>query len=175
MGLALGGTAALGNDKKKLGIMAGLVGVLLVVLVIRFVLPGGEASDSARAGDGVSHGGKSLLDTQPGYLDAIARVARLRSEKSYDAEESRDPMEPLIKERTPRVPQANTTQEIAASTELPRMSLHGIIWDEESPIVIIDGLDLRVGDTIKGARVAEIGYNQVVLTYRSRRHVLTVD
>ena len=174
MAFALSGTAALGGDKKKLGIMAGLVGVLLVVIVVRLVLPGGETSESASAG-GSAGGNESLLDAQPGYLDAIARIARLQSEKSYDAGASRDPMEPLIKERTARAPESRTTTEVPVSTELPRMSLHGIIWDEESPIAIIDGLDLRVGDTIKGARVVEIGYDHVVLTYRSRRHVLAVD
>lgn len=172
----LDGAKSLGADKKKLGLIAGLVGVLLVVLVMRFVFPSGvDTADSARASNGYGRGRPSLLDSQPEYLETIAKIARLQSEKSYEVGDSRDPMEPLIKERTSRPPEPQRTVDVPASNDLPRMSLHGVIWDSDNPIAIIDGLDLRVGDTIKGACVVEIGYDQVVLTYRSRRHVLTVD
>jgi hypothetical protein len=172
MNLALAGTASLTADKKKMAMMGGLLLVLLVVLVMRFVLPGGDATDSAGAGQ---HHDRGLLDSQPSYLETIARIARLQSEKSYQAGDSRDPMQPLVKERKATPSEPRQTEEAPVSNELPRMSLHGVIWDSDSPIAIIDGLDLRVGDTIKGARVVEIGYDSVVLTYKSRRHVLTVE
>lgn len=170
----LAGTATLGENKKKLGMVAGLMVVLLVVLVVRFVMPSGASTDSAGAHGGFGRGRPSLLDSQPAYLETIARIARLQSEKTYDAGDMRDPMQPLIRERN-APPAESRTENVPLSTELPMMSLHGVIWDPENPIAIIDGLDLRVGDTIKGARIVEIGFDQVVLTYRSRRHVLTVE
>ena len=74
---------------------------------------------------------------------------------------------------------ASTKTETKASrpapTTLPNMWLSGIIWDPENPIVMIDGLDLRVGDKIKGAKVVEIRMDSVVLSYASKQFVLTVD
>jgi hypothetical protein len=55
------------------------------------------------------------------------------------------------------------------------MWLSGIIWDPQNPVVMIDGLDLHVGDRIKGARVVEIRSDSVVLSYASKQYVLTVD
>jgi len=175
MASLLAGGTSVTQDKKKIGMVAGLMVVLLVVLVMRFLLPGDSATDSAGAGGGIGTCRPSLLDAHPTYLETIARIARMQSEKSYNAGETRDPMQPLIKERTTQRAEPRVTDEAPLSTELPRMSLHGVIWDPENPIAIIDGLDLRVGDTIKGARIVEIGFDQVVLTYRSRRHVLTVE
>lgn len=175
MASLLAGAASLGENKKKLGMVAGLMVVLLVVLVVRFAMPGGVSTDSAGAHGGFGRGRASLLDSQPAYLETIARIARLQSEKTYDAGDMRDPMQPLIRERNAPPAEPRGTEDVPISTELPMMSLHGVIWDPENPIAIIDGLDLRVGDTIKGARIVEIGFDQVVLTYRSRRHVLTVE
>lgn len=170
MELSLGGAAGLGMDKKKMMVVGGLLAVLMVVIVLRFLGPGADTSESA---DAAAHAG--LLDSKPEYLDAIARIARLRSEKVYDEENLRNPLDPLVKERSARPSEPKKEQEVQVSTDLPRMALHGIIWDPDSPIAIIDGLDLSVGDTIKGARVVEIRFDSVVLTYRSRQHVLTVD
>jgi len=159
-------------DKKKLGIMAGLVVALFVVIAIRILAPGSDMTDSA---DANVRGGSGLLDSRPEYMSSIARIARLRSTKTYTVGEMRDPLTPLVEERSAPPPEPRGEREAPVSTELPWMALHGIIWDPDNPIAIIDGLDLRVGDTIKGARVVEIGYDSVVLTYRSRRHVLTVE
>lgn len=83
-------------------------------------------------------------------------------------------MSPLVREaRAPRTESATpgAGEEVI---ELPLMSLYGIIWDPKTPIAMIDGMDLRVGDRIKGARIIEIGIDRVVLSYRSKRFVLTV-
>ncbi|MEA3409617.1 MAG: general secretion pathway protein GspB, partial [Candidatus Eisenbacteria bacterium] len=61
------------------------------------------------------------------------------------------------------------------ATTLPKMWLSGIIWDPQNPVVMIDGLDLHVGDKIKGARVVEIRIDSVVLSFASKQYVLTVE
>jgi hypothetical protein len=55
------------------------------------------------------------------------------------------------------------------------MTLSGIVWDPESALAMIDGVALHVGDTIKGARIVEIGIDRVALLYKAKRFVLTVD
>ena len=171
MAISLSAALGSGADKKKMMIFGGLFAVLVVVILIKFFSPGFGLSESA--GAATAHTG--LLDSRPEYLEAIARIARLRSEKTYDSDDLRSPLDPLVKERSeiPREPRRE--QEPQVSNDFPKMTLHGIIWDPSNPIAIIDGLDLMVGDTIKGARVVEIRFDSVVLSYRSRRHVLTVE
>ncbi|MCK4408940.1 MAG: hypothetical protein KAW67_02575, partial [Candidatus Eisenbacteria sp.] len=72
-------------------------------------------------------------------------------------------------------PQTEAPARAPAPTTLPNMWLSGIIWDAQSPIAMIDGLDLRVGDQIRGARIVEIRIDSVVLLFASKEYVLTVD
>ncbi len=65
--------------------------------------------------------------------------------------------------------------EQAAPVALPSMSLYGIVWDPANPVALIDGNDVHVGETVKGARVVAITVDSVVLAYRSRQFVLTVE
>jgi hypothetical protein len=171
-----------GAQKKKLLILAGASVALLVVLLIRFVLPVGGGSGSS-ASASVKGGGRpvGVLDSDPKHLSTVAKIARARTQTAYTVGDLRDPMVPLLSGGSAH---ATGSDEGASgdaapvySTEasLPPMSLYGIIWDPENPIVMIDGMDLCVGDRIKGARIVEIGFDRVVLSYRSKDYVLTVE
>jgi hypothetical protein len=167
--------AALGGDKKKT-MLIGLSAVLLVALVIRFVGPGAATDDSAAGGSmGLLGRRVSVLDSDPSHLRTVAKIATARARTIYAGFDLRDPVAPLVTER--RINPGNTGQDrqAPAPITLPAMTLSGIVWDPESALAMIDGIALRVGDTIKGARIVEIGIDRVALLYRSKRFVLTVD
>jgi hypothetical protein len=52
----------------------------------------------------------------------------------------------------------------AAAGQLGGLSLSGILWDATSPIAIINGQMLRVGEEIEGFRVVEIVHDRVSLS-----------
>jgi hypothetical protein len=154
--------------RKKQIAMALLCLVLVAVVVVK-VLPG-KATDSAAAARGPES--LSLLDKDPGLLLSVASIARARARKVYSGIDLRDPMQPLIKIVTRS---ESPAPQAPAPVQLPFMTLHGVIWDPDNPIALIDGLDLRVGDKIKGARIVGIEFDSVSLTYRSKSFELTVD
>ncbi|MBD3368586.1 MAG: hypothetical protein GF405_10530 [Candidatus Eisenbacteria bacterium] len=169
--------SALMADKKKLIMLAGLGLALIVVVVMRFGLLDNLALTGASASEGKA--AMSLLDEDPQHLATVASMARARAPREYTGEEYRDPMQPLV-EANSRQPASSSEsgsepQETVTPDRLPRMSLYGIIWDPENPIAMIDGMDLRVGDRIKGARITRIEIDRVVLSYRSREYTLTVN
>ncbi len=168
---------ATGMDKKKVMILAGL-GLALLAVVVRFILSGagGSSASASGSGRGIGAGRKpvGLLDSNPHHLETVAKIARARSNTVYTGGDARDPMVPLIDERKAPKPQRHTEPAARVEVRLPPMSLYGIIWDPENPIAMIDGMDLRVGDRIEGARIVEIGFDRVVFSYRSKRFVLTV-
>ncbi len=155
-------------DRKK-QIAVGLLFLVLVAVVVVKILPG-EATNSAAAAPGP--GGSSLLDKDPGLLLSVASIAKARVQKVYHGIDLRDPMEPLIKV-TAR--SESPAPQAPAPIALPFMTLYGVIWDPETPIAMIDGLDLRVGDKIKGALIVGIDFDSVSLTYRSKSFELTVE
>jgi len=167
------------NDRKKLVAVAGL-GVVLVVVVVVRLLPGssdtaGAAPSSPLPGILAPHPA-SELDSDPKHLETVARIARARSSEAYAADDVRDPMAPLVGSRRSSSGDESGGQESApAPASLPSMSLYGIVWDPASPIALIDGNDVHVGETVKGARVVSIEVDRVVLSYRSRQFVLTVE
>lgn len=169
--------SALMADKKKLAMLAGLGLVLIVVVVIRLGLLEKVALTSASAAEGGA--ALSLIDADPQHLATVASIARTRAPREYTGEEFRDPMKPLVDPNARSgQPSTSTPSEPApqvTETRLPLMSLYGIIWDPESPIAMIDGMDLHVGDRIKGARIVRIEIDRVVLSYRSKEYTLTVD
>jgi hypothetical protein len=154
--------------RKKQIAMALLCLVLVAVVAVK-VLPG-KATDSAAAARGPES--LSLLDKDPGLLLSVASIARARARKVYSGIDLRDPMQPLIKIVTRS---ESPAPQAPAPVQLPFMTLHGVIWDPDNPIALIDGLDLRVGDKIKGARIVGIEFDSVSLTYRSKSFELTVD
>jgi hypothetical protein len=168
--------AALAGDKKQRTILIGLSAVLLIALAIRFMGPGAATDDSSAGGPAGFLGARaSVLDSDPSHLRTVAKIATARARTIYAGFHLRDPMAPLVTER--RSTSSNTGQGRGepAPITLPAMTLSGIVWDPESALAMIDGIALHVGDTIKGARIVEIGIDRVALLYKSKRFVLTVD
>jgi len=52
----------------------------------------------------------------------------------------------------------------ATTGELSGLSLSGILWSERSPIAIINGQMVRVGEEIEGYRILEISQNHVAVS-----------
>jgi hypothetical protein len=172
--------AAKATDKRKLLIAAGLGVIFAAVVGVRLISGRGGAGDSASASPfpGILEPTpESELDADPDHLEAVAKVAKARSGEAYSGDDLRDPMVPLAGARPTRDGGGEEEQqqpEQAAPVALPAMSLYGIVWDPANPVALIDGDDVRVGETIKGARVIAISVDSVVLAYRSRQFVLTV-
>ena len=166
---------ALAGDKKKQTILIGLTAVLLVSVVLTLLRPG-AATDSSKAGGGLGFlsGSASVLDSDPSHLRTVAKIARTQARTIYAGWDHRDPMEALVAESSAGPRSTGPRRSAPAPITLPSMTLSGVVWDPDSALVMIDGMALRVGDTIKGAKIVEIGIDRVALTYKSKRFVLTV-
>jgi len=164
-------------SKKKQMALIGLTVVLFVALGVRFLGVGGGAVDTSSAGGTGGFLGRPVgfLDSDPTHLRTVAKIATARARTIYAGWDFRDPMKPLVAERRAAPTNTGSGQEVAAPVTLPPMTLSGVVWDPESALAMIDGAALRVGDTIKGAKVVEIGIDRVALVYKSKRFVLTVD
>jgi hypothetical protein len=139
-------------------------------------MSGGSVDEMAVA-EGVKWSGPvAVLDADYQHLVTVGKISEAGIDALYDAESVRDPL--VAPDGALKAKVSTRTETEAAKpapTRLPNMWLSGIIWDPENPIVMIDGLDLRVGDKIKGARVVEIRMDSVVLSYASKQFVLTVE
>ena len=138
---------------------------------------GGVGVDQLAASEGVNWNGPvGLLDADYQHLVTIGKIGKAGGDGEYVAGDVRDPMTaPSGALKAKPSPRTDAAPSAPAPTTLPNMWLSGIIWDPQSPIVMIDGLDLRVGDSIKGAKIVEIRIDSVVLSYASKQFVLTVD
>ena len=168
------------TDKKKMLIAVGLTVVLAGVVGVRLLAPSGGADDTASASPfpGIlDPRPASELDGDPDHLAAVAKVAKARAGEAYSGDQIRDPMVPLAGTGSGGSGGDDEEQqpEQAAPATLPPMSLYGIVWDPTNPIALIDGSDVHVGETVKGARVVAINVDSVVLAYRSKQFVLTVE
>ena len=164
-----------GKGKLIAATMSALVATTAAIVTFT---SGGAGVDQLAASEGVNWNGPvGLLDADYQHLVTIGKIGRANGDGEYAAGEVRDPM--VAPSGALKVRQAPKTDSAAPSapapTTLPNMWLSGIIWDPQSPIVMIDGLDLRIGDSIKGAKILEINIDSVVLSYASKRFVLTVD
>jgi len=54
----------------------------------------------------------------------------------------------------------------------PQLVLKGIVWDETKPLALINGLVVKEGDTIQGARIVKIDFERVAVQYRSKEFVI---
>jgi hypothetical protein len=158
-------------------IAATLSAVIATTAAIITFMSGSAGIDELAASDNVSWNGPvGLLDADYAHLVMVGKISEANGQDDYvaGAEDIRDPMvAPAGALKTRTQPKAETPAK--AATTLPRMWLSGIIWDPQNPVVMIDGLDLHVGDRIKGARVVEIRVDSVVLSFASKQYVLTVD
>ncbi|MFH1689124.1 MAG: hypothetical protein ABIE42_02670 [Candidatus Eisenbacteria bacterium] len=158
-------------------IAATLSAITAMTAAIVTFASGSGGVDQLRAEDNVRWGGPvGLLDSDYQHLVTVGKIGRASRVGEYVAGDARDPMvAPKGALKAAPSPQPEGPMNVPAPTTLPNMWLSGIIWDLKNPIVMIDGLDLRVGDRIKGARVEEIRIDSVVLSYASKEYVLTVD
>ena len=164
---------------KKRTILFGGVGAVLMILavVLYFSVVGGGATSNATASDSGSWWNTAkdgVVDSRPEHLASVARISRSGCRRPYAGDTLRDPMVALATEASA----TNDAREVhrpAPVTTLPYMILGGIVWDAQSPVVMLDGDALGVGDEIKGARITEIGFDRVVLTYKGKRFELIVE
>ena len=65
-------------------------------------------------------------------------------------------------------------EEIKESLPLqpPKLVLKGIVWDENEPLALINGLVVKEGDTIQGATIVKIDFERVTIQYRSQQFVI---
>ena len=147
--------------------------IAIAAAVITFM--SGSAVDELAASDNVNWNGPvGVLDADYAHLVMVGKISGANEQDEYASGDVRDPMvAPAGALKTRTQPKAKGA--VKAVTTLPNMWLSGIIWDPQNPVVMIDGLDLHVGDRIKGARVVEIRFDSVVLSFASKEYVLTVD
>jgi hypothetical protein len=163
------------RDKAKL-ILATMSAVAATTMAVITFSSGGGVDDLCAADDIKWSGPVGLLDADYAHLVTVGKIGRARRQDEYAASEVRDPMvAPSGALKAKARTSGDGEAKAPAPVTLPNMWLSGIIWDPETPIVIIDGLDLRVGDRIKGARVVEIRMDSVVLSFASKEYTLTVD
>jgi hypothetical protein len=145
------------------------------VAVVTFTSGAGGVDQLAAAEDIRWNGPVGLLDADYQHLVIVGKIGTVSRADEYVVGDVRDPMVAptgALKVRTSPKPEGPAKP---ARVTLPNMWLSGIIWDEQSPIAMIDGLDYRVGDRVKGARIVKIRMDSVVLSFASKEYVLTVD
>jgi hypothetical protein len=165
-----------GVSKRLIILLVGVGGALILVVVVRLAFGGvvGASASASDSGSWWSRAQDGVVDSRPEHLAAVARVSQSGQQQPYTGDTLRDPMMALATEASV----SDDTGEIhraAPVITLPYMSLEGIVWDAQSPIVMLDGNPLRVGEEIKGARITEIGFDRVVLTYKGKRFEMTVE
>ncbi|MBI4341109.1 MAG: hypothetical protein HY598_02365 [Candidatus Omnitrophica bacterium] len=106
-------------------------------------------------------------------VGGLAGVAAEESSPSkafkYDAGGHRDPFAPLILNGRLMGAGARSPRDLSKPT------LHGILWDPIGrSIALIDDTEVRVGDTVRGYRVAAIRQDEVVLEGDGQSVVLQI-
>jgi hypothetical protein len=163
------------RDKAKL-ILATMSAITATTMAVVTFMSGGGVDDLSAA-DGIKWDGPvGLLDSDYAHLTTVGQIGRARRQDEYTATEIRDPMVALIDVTSGGNGGSNDDEDKAPPPPtFPNMWFSGTIMDAETPIAIIDGRDLRVGDLIKGARVLEIRMDSVVLSFASKEYTLTID
>jgi len=111
------------------------------------------------------------------YKELKQRKNLYRSQKSETFFEiKRDPFEtPTKKQKTGQKGAKKKTPTKRKSKVQIRLTLNGILWDEESPSAIINGEVVYVGGKIGSYRVRSILPEKVILTSRGKRRVLQLE
>ena len=149
--------------------------IAVTMAVVTFLSGESSLNELSAAGEAHWNGPVGLLDTDYQHLVTAGKIAGIVRTDAYASDGVRDPMVAPSGVLSARQSSTENETRAPAPVRLPNMWLSGIIWDPENPIVMIDGLDLHVGDSIHGARVVEIRIDSVVLSYKSKRYVLTVE
>jgi len=64
------------------------------------------------------------------------------------------------------------TEKKSLPVKPPKLVLKGIAWDKTEALALINGLVVKEGDTIQGARIVKIDFDRVTLRYRSKKFVI---
>ncbi|MBN2120163.1 MAG: general secretion pathway protein GspB [Candidatus Omnitrophica bacterium] len=64
---------------------------------------------------------------------------------------------------------------VAEKSSLPDISIEGILFDENNPMVVINGRTLRIGDNIEGAEIVEITENGVKFDFQGNFYTKTLN
>jgi hypothetical protein len=149
----------------------------LTMAVVTFLSKGdglSEVSTHATAADRA--GPVGLLDTDYRHLVTVGKIATALRPEEYESEGVRDPMMAPSGALAAVRPRDSGDERPPEPDTPPNMVLSGIIWDAENPIAMINGLDCQVGSFVEDkVKVVEIHIDSVVLTYKGRRIVLTVE
>lgn len=163
------------QGKGKLAVATCTAIIAVTMAIVTFTSGESNLDELSAAGGADWAGPVGLLDTDYQHLVTAGKIAGIVRTDAYASDGVRDPMVAPSGALAVRPSSTQRETRAPAAVTLPNMWLSGIIWDPENPIVMIDGLDLHVGDSVQGARVVEIRMDSVVLSYKSKRYVLTVE
>lgn len=88
----------------------------------------------------------------------------------YKAEGLRDPFQTYLKEEKET---ERSDRDRAVATTPPPLTIQGIIWGAKFPQAIINNKVVKVGDTIEGARILDIGKDGIKVFYNNRQFDLS--
>ena len=88
---------------------------------------------------------------------------------------NQNPFAPLDKRAAPESSRRIVKRTVSPPTiQDSRLQLQGIIWNAGSPMAIIDGAVVNVGDSIMDRTVIHISVNAVELEYRGKTETLRI-
>jgi len=63
---------------------------------------------------------------------------------------------------------------LSAPSELPNLSVSGVIWDERKPLAVINGKIVQVGDNVGESEIIGIELESVTVRYRGNDYAIRV-
>lgn len=90
----------------------------------------------------------------------------------YDPKGKRDPFLPVLSEAA--LLEQSQTDISGKLSRLKKVEIQGILWDPESPLVMIGDEILEVGSTLMGATIKEIMKNEVVFELEGEQVTIKV-
>lgn len=80
----------------------------------------------------------------------------------------------LIYQRKPRDPFVPPIKEEVLPTQLPKLVLTGIAWDEARPLAVINDLVVEEGNRIGEIKIVKIYFNRVIVEYSYNKFVINL-
>jgi len=148
-------------------------GVLLAISLILFLAVGGSKQ---KYPDFLPSGGEEIMSSEV-FRDLSEKLVGLRKPKQLgmDWETVPEGIIPVYKTwgRDPFV--SEKSRDVERQETAPDLKLSAISWKGGEPIVLINDLVLRRGESVEGAEVVEIYPRSVVLISSGERIVLSLD
>jgi len=111
-----------------------------------------------------------------GFIFSLYLCAREANEQieqiEYTASDTRDPFVCSLPEKPKEILVQEISSRPEAENRLPEMNIQGIVWQSDNPQAIIDGQVVKVGDTIKEAKVIKIAKEGVSFVYQEKLFTL---